>query len=125
MGLRCIHIPKSSIKNVFCTIETVFTQLTFLSGLDPAGPYFSDVKEDVRLDPRDARYVDVIHTDAGVFGTSRKLGHIDFYPNGGSQQPGCVVNILSKYAANYTKSTDRIVVPMMRLRKVLLATSIS
>ena len=37
----------------------------------------------------DARYLDVIHTDAGSYGTSRKIGRIDFFPNGGNQQPGC------------------------------------
>ena len=42
-----------------------------------------------RLDESDARYVDVIHTDAGFYGTDRRGGHTDFYPNGGSHQPGC------------------------------------
>ena len=68
-----------------------------MPGLDPASLYFTNVKEVVRLDPGDAKYVDVIHTDAGGFGTSRKVGHIDFFPNGGSRQPGCVLNIVSKY----------------------------
>ena len=33
------------------------------SGLDPAGPYFRDEDILVRLDPNDATFVDVIHTD--------------------------------------------------------------
>lgn len=66
-------------------------------GLDPAGPYFTkNIKPDVRLDPSDALYVDVIHTDAGKLGTTTKGGHIDFFPNGGSRQPGCVFNLFSK-----------------------------
>jgi len=31
--------------------------------LDPAGPYFEDTDPSVRLDPTDAMFVDVIHTD--------------------------------------------------------------
>lgn len=33
-------------------------------GLDPAQPYFQEYEPDVRLDPSDAMFVDVIHTDA-------------------------------------------------------------
>ena len=35
-----------------------------ISGLDPAGPMFQDMPTFVRLDPSDAQFVDVIHTDA-------------------------------------------------------------
>lgn len=43
-----------------------------------------------RLCETDAEYVDVIHTDAGILGFPKSIGHADFYPNGGrALQPGC------------------------------------
>ncbi|XP_064615464.1 pancreatic triacylglycerol lipase-like [Liolophura sinensis] len=66
-----------------------------ISGLDPAQPFFEDHDATVRLDPSDANFVDVIHTDATKFigiegyGMVKPCGHVDFYPNGGNNQPGC------------------------------------
>ncbi|XP_012519326.1 PREDICTED: pancreatic triacylglycerol lipase [Propithecus coquereli] len=73
-----------------------------ITGLDPAEPYFEGTPEIVRLDPSDAQFVDVIHTDAAPlipnlgFGTSQIVGHLDFFPNGGLEMPGCDKNILSQ-----------------------------
>ncbi|KAM7074036.1 pancreatic lipase-related protein 2-like isoform 1-T2 [Molossus nigricans] len=72
-----------------------------ITGLDPAEPCFQGTPEEVRLDPSDAMFVDVIHTDSAPiipflgFGMSQKVGHLDFYPNGGKQMPGCQKNIFS------------------------------
>ncbi|GBN04746.1 Inactive pancreatic lipase-related protein 1 [Araneus ventricosus] len=65
-----------------------------ITGLDPAGPYFRGTDPVVRLDPTDAGFVDIIHTNAAdsIFsglGMTDAIGHMDFYPNGGSKQPGC------------------------------------
>ncbi|KAK9712526.1 Lipase [Popillia japonica] len=60
-----------------------------ITGLDPAGPGYSDVAHNLRLDPGDAKLVDVIHTYMRVLSLSEPLGHVDFYPNGGRYQPGC------------------------------------
>ncbi|MPC37032.1 Pancreatic lipase-related protein 3 [Portunus trituberculatus] len=71
------------------------TGLGRITGLDPAEPLFEFMPPSVRLDPSDALLVDVIHTDAGRFsfgggyGLEQAVGHLDFYPNGGVNQPGC------------------------------------
>ncbi|XP_030628259.1 pancreatic triacylglycerol lipase-like [Chanos chanos] len=73
-----------------------------ITGLDPAEPMFQGCPILVRLDPSDAKFVDVIHTDSlplvpylGL-GMSQAVGHIDFYPNGGEEMPGCDKNIISQ-----------------------------
>jgi len=65
-----------------------------ISGMDPAGPYFENTDPVVRLDKTDAMLVDVMHTNgfsllAGDAGINMQVGHMDFYPNGGFDQPGC------------------------------------
>lgn len=65
-----------------------------ITGLDPAGLAFGGKSPEVRLDPTDAKFVDVIHTDGQPiltlgFGTSTRMGHADYFPNGGKNQPGC------------------------------------
>jgi len=65
-----------------------------ISGMDPAGPYFTGTLPMVRLDPTDAVFVDALHTDADTifllgYGTEQPMGHLDFYPNSGHDQPGC------------------------------------
>ncbi|XP_069886576.1 lipase member I isoform X1 [Dipodomys merriami] len=70
-------------------------QLGRITGLDPAGPKFSGKPPNSRLDYTDAKFVDVIHSDAKGLGIQEPLGHIDFYPNGGKKQPGCPKSIFS------------------------------
>ncbi|XP_062435710.1 pancreatic triacylglycerol lipase-like [Rhea pennata] len=73
-----------------------------ITGLDPAQPYFQGTPIEVRLDKSDAKFVDVIHTDSAPtipnlgFGMSSAIGHLDFYPNGGEQMPGCGKNPISQ-----------------------------
>jgi pancreatic triacylglycerol lipase len=100
-----------------------------ITGLDPAGPAFQSNNSNSRLDRFDADLVDIMHTDGGNvvsegmygyesfltksekqplliligFGIEAPLGHYDFYPNNGLQQPGCektrgVSNFLLKWA---------------------------
>lgn len=64
-----------------------------ISGLDPAGPYFYDQRFNITpISKNVAFFVDIIHTDAGVLGTSVSTGTVDFWPNGGKPvQPGCLL----------------------------------
>lgn len=70
------------------------TNISRITGLDPAAPLFEGYPERVRLDPSDAQFVDVIHSNGDSFlrgglGSFDPMGHIDFYPNGGRVQVGC------------------------------------
>ena len=80
-----------------------------LKGLDPAGPEFYDGDYDnkYRLDSTDADYVDIIHTNGGLLASGHlssltPMGHVDYYPNGGSRQPGCSIPALSNIESHFT-----------------------
>jgi len=78
-----------------------------ITGLDPAGPGFVDspnmpaipTLNSQRLTAQSASFVDVIHTNGALqpsvvsldphCGDLHELGSMDFYPSGGSVQPGC------------------------------------
>lgn len=71
-----------------------------ITGLDPASPLFEGYEANDRLDPSDAQFVDVIHSNGdgvlrGGFGSLQPMGHVDFYPNGGRVQVGCNSVLLS------------------------------
>ncbi|XP_032290693.1 pancreatic lipase-related protein 3 isoform X2 [Drosophila virilis] len=61
-------------------------QVPRITALDPSGD--SD-KLEHRLSAEDARLVEVMHTNGNGLGTMAQLGDVDYYPNGGQQQPGC------------------------------------
>jgi len=68
-------------------------QINSVVGLDPAGPLFSlDAPAD-RLDAGDALYVESIVTDAGRLGFQHPIAHGNFYPNWGTSQPGCGIDL--------------------------------
>jgi pimeloyl-ACP methyl ester carboxylesterase len=109
-----------------------------ITGLDPAGPTFDSLDRQFRIDPSDARLVDILHTNAGAkifsvkseFGSALASGHIDLWANDGHHQPGCKSEILGcshKLAIEYYVSflTDALVLrkryqsqyqPLYRLR---------
>ncbi|GJQ85482.1 hypothetical protein Trydic_g23072, partial [Trypoxylus dichotomus] len=77
IGKRIYERTGSKIARITCT--------------DPAGPSFehSEISESNRVTNTDAEFVDVVHTDIGHYGFIKAIGHVDFYPNGGTLQPGC------------------------------------
>lgn len=94
VGLVARHLKKLS-KNKYI-IPRVYA-------LDPAGPAFEKnntlskvldwatlKNSDFGMISRDdAKYVQIIHSNAGGFGIRQSRGHADFYPNAGENQAGC------------------------------------
>ncbi|XP_067108723.1 lipoprotein lipase [Osmerus mordax] len=77
-----------------------------ITGLDPAGPRFENADSLSRLSPDDATFVDVLHTNIRgspdlSIGIQRPVGHVDIYPNGGTEQPGCTFQNAMKMIATY------------------------
>lgn len=66
-------------------------QVGQITALDPSNA--SHIEH--RLSAQDARFVEVIHTNGNGLGTVSQLGDVDYYPNGGGQQPGCDTNACS------------------------------
>src|SRR5262249_4440049 len=89
--------------------------LFYISALDPAGPAFYTLVLPPplanlgpiyilypSLNNTNAGFVQVFHTNAGLYGTINVIGHVDFYINGGSFQPYCeLISTSSCTAAPY------------------------
>ncbi|XP_022316454.2 pancreatic lipase-related protein 2-like [Crassostrea virginica] len=102
-----------------------------ITGLDPAQPNYQNFDIQVRLDQDDADFVDAIHTDGSDYdtisgyGMMLPVGHIDFYPNGGKDQPGCprqsFMNIITEEYEDGTSETGNII-SCSHSRSILLFT---
>jgi len=82
-------------------------KLKRVTGLDPAEPFFDLAGPDDRIDKGDAEFVDIIHTNSGMLwngclSMKRPVGHMDFYPEGGQHQPGCVEACIGSMCMNIT-----------------------
>lgn len=78
------HVVSHAAKYFYSVTGTKPSRIT---GLDPAGPCYRSLPREERLDPSDALKVDIIHTNIDGFGIAERLGHLDFYVNGGEFQP--------------------------------------
>ncbi|CAC5361735.1 PNLIP [Mytilus coruscus] len=93
LGIVLVHaLPDMLVKEH--RILDILLLCTMLRGLDPAGPYFEGTDKIVRLDQTDGTFVDAIYSDGSPlitlgFGMMQPVGHVDYYPNGGNNQPGC------------------------------------
>ncbi|XP_066303786.1 pancreatic triacylglycerol lipase-like [Branchiostoma lanceolatum] len=83
-------------------------KLARISGLDPAGPGFRRACAADRLDRSDAMFVDVIHTDTLFLGNQKPVGHVDFYPNKGWHQPGCILKFGCSHFRAYKFYTESV-----------------
>lgn len=59
-----------------------------ITGIDAGRlpPFFTSIKE---LNPNDARFVDTIHGESSLFGSSSAVGHANFLINNGQKFPEC------------------------------------
>ncbi|XP_050310460.1 lipase member H-like [Anthonomus grandis grandis] len=92
MGAENIHVIGFSLGahiTNYLSIALRPYKLPRITGLDPALPGFITGNLDEKLDKSDATFVDVYHTNALMQGKAEESGHVDFYFNGGSVQPGC------------------------------------
>ena len=88
--------------------ETYGISIPVIHGLDPAEPYFKGVPDEVCLESTDAEFVSIIHSDAAQFldggiqglGIGYPVGHVDFWPNNGTDHPGCDQGILDQIQDN-------------------------
>ncbi|XP_032515199.2 lipase member I-like [Danaus plexippus] len=68
-------------------------QVARITGLNPSRGQWGENSQ--RLSSSDAVYVEVIHTDGiglVAYGVGDAIGDVDFYVNGGTNQPGCLLN---------------------------------
>jgi pancreatic triacylglycerol lipase len=76
-------------ENIILLIKIIKLFILFFI-INTAGPLFSVNNPNNRLAATDARYVEAIHTNGGGTGIGAPITQADFFPNGGSSQPGCL-----------------------------------
>ncbi|CAK1552759.1 unnamed protein product [Leptosia nina] len=90
-----------------------------ITGLDPSGPcYRNQPHEDVFF-INDAERVVAYHTNIDGLGTARRLGHVDFYLNGGEFQPGDPGTFVCLDLCSHSKSLE-FYLAMLRYPKLFI-----
>ena len=88
--LNNVYCIGNSLGAHICGYVGSHGKLARITGLDPARPLFS-CRTCSRLNTSHAEFVDIIHTSS--LGLQESIGHQDFWPNGGTFQYGCFINI--------------------------------
>lgn len=111
--MRSIGVPMSNIEFVGHSLgahiagitgKKVYSESGYkirrIFALDPAAPLIPPLKLNAnqRLTKNDAERVVVIHTS--LLGSQAVLGHVDFYPNGGTSQGECGKQYISNHLAS-------------------------
>lgn len=65
-----------------------------ITGIDPAGPCFSNSFIEDQIRTGLAEYVEVYHCNAGGLGTTSVLADADFFLNKGNKQPDCSSGVI-------------------------------
>jgi pancreatic triacylglycerol lipase len=75
------------------THRRILLKLMRASHFVTTGPLFAERRPDGRINSGDARYVECLHTNGGLTGAGigAHICDADFFPNGGSSQPGCLL----------------------------------
>lgn len=60
-----------------------------ITGIDPGQLPADFSMTEANINPNDASFVDIIHTETQSFGTIEATGHASFWVNGGHTQPMC------------------------------------
>lgn len=87
---------KSRVEKIFkLTDKSDHLHLLLISAiyaLDPAGPYFELIDAKNRLNKNDAQFTIGLRTNSGKYalGYPTPLAEMEFYANGGKEQPGCL-----------------------------------
>jgi len=88
------HSLGAHVGNFIAQSLPLSMKLPIIHALDPALPLFGERTDNLRIDPSDADFVNVIHTASGTLldgglAFTEPRGHADWYPNTGRGQPGC------------------------------------
>lgn len=78
-----------------------------ITGIDPAGPCFSNSLIEDQLRSGSAEYVEVYHCNAGGLGTTSVLADTDFFLNDGKIQPRCDASFLSSFGDSEAKCSHK------------------
>ncbi|KAJ8668422.1 hypothetical protein QAD02_010085 [Eretmocerus hayati] len=88
-----------------------------ITGLDPAYKCFEEKNVQLKLRKDDAQFVDIIHTSffkrgKHILGSHEPMGTVDFYPNGGCNQPQCRHSKLMRYFKDTMRHAPSIAKPI-------------